>query len=91
MVMEFDPEITQAILRVAAAGAVGGLLGGLFASRQAAIIGSLLMGVIGGIAIGAIMRVLNVQPIVDAGQGFSYLYGAIGGLVLGLAVSISSK
>lgn len=89
--MDFDPEITNAILRVAAAGAVGGLIGGLFASRQAAIIGSMLMGIIGGISIGAILRILNVEPILDAGEGFSYVYGAIGGLVLGLAVSVSSK
>jgi ABC-type Mn2+/Zn2+ transport system permease subunit len=86
-----EQAVVEAVLRIAAAGAVAGLLGGLVASRRASLIGSILMGAIGGIAIGAIFRIVNVDPIIDAGQGYSYVYGAIGGLVLAFAVSASNK
>ncbi len=89
--MDIEPEIVSAILRVAVAGGIGGLIGGLFASSRSSIFGSLLMGIIGGIALAAILRIVNVDPLMDAGQGFSYVYGAVGGLVLGLVVSASNR
>jgi len=89
--MPFDAATNQAVLMIAISGAVGGLLGGLFASRSANIIGSILMGVIGGISLGAIMRITNVQPILDAGAGYSWVWSFIGGLVLALAVAGSNR
>lgn len=89
--MPFDDLIAQAIIRVAIAGALGGLVGGLFASRRASLVGSVLMGIIGGIAAATILRILNVDPLFNAGQGFSYVYGFGGGLVLGLSVAASNK
>lgn len=86
-----DPAVTNAILLVALVGAVAGLLGGLLASSRASIVGSTLMGAIGGISFAAIFRIVNVDPIFDAGEGFSYLYAAGGGLLLGLVVSASNK
>lgn len=86
-----DQSIINAVLLVALVGAVAGLLGGLLASSRASILGSILMGAIGGIAFAAIFRIVNVDPIFDAGEGFSYLYAAGGGLLLGLVVSASNK
>lgn len=86
-----DAATTNAIILIAITGAVAGLLGGLIATRRASLVGSALMGAIGGIAFGAIFRITNVRPILDAGQGFSYLYAAAGGLLLGLVVAASDK
>lgn len=86
-----DPATATAILYVGITGAVAGLFGGLAASSRASILGSILMGAIGGISIAAVMRIANVAPLVDAGQGFSYVYAAVGGLVLGMSVSASNR
>ena len=86
-----DAATTNAILLVAVVGAVAGMIGGVLGSSRAGIIGSALMGAIGGISFAAIFRITNVRPILDAGQGFSYLYAAAGGLLLGLVVAASSK
>lgn len=89
--MPFDSVTNQAILFIALAGAVGGFLGGLLASRRSNLIGSLLLGAIGGISFGAIMRIVNVAPLLDAGGGYSWVWSFIGGLVLGLAVAASNR
>ena len=89
--MPFDDVTNQAILMIALSGAIGGLLGGLFGSRRSNLIGAILVGAIGGISLGAIMRIVNVDPIFDAGGGYSWLWSFIGGLVLGLAVSASNR
>ena len=89
--MPIEDAVLEAVIRVAIAGGVGGLLGGLMASRRAALIGSILMGCIGGIVAAAILRIVNVDPIIDAGQGFSYVYGIGGGVILAWAVSLSSR
>lgn len=86
-----DAATTNAILLVAVAGAVAGLVGGLLASSRAGIVGSILMGAIGGITFATIGAVLDIDPIFDAGQGFSYLYAAVGGLLLGAVVTASNK
>jgi len=86
-----DAATTNAILLVAVAGAVAGLVGGLLASSRANIVGSILLGAIGGITFATIPAILSIDPIVDAGRGFSYLYAAIGGLILSLAVTASNK
>lgn len=86
-----DQAIINAVLLVGLVGGVAGLLGGMLASSRASIVGSVLMGAIGGIAFAAIFRIVNVDPIFDAGEGFSYLYAAGGGLLLGLVVTASNK
>jgi hypothetical protein len=86
-----DAATTNAIILVAVAGAVAGLVGGLLASSRAGIVGSILMGAIGGITFATIGAVLDIDPILDAGQGFSYLYAAVGGLLLGAVVTASNK
>lgn len=89
--MELPPEFIAAVIRVAIAGAVAGLIGGLFANSRAAMIGSTLLGAIGGIVLPAIVRISGFPPVIDAGEGFSYLYAAIGGLVLGFSVAASNR
>ncbi len=89
--MPIDDVVVQAVLKVAAVGAVGGLVGGLLASVRSSLIGSILMGAIGGIVAAAILRIVNVAPIVDAGEGFSYVYGLVGGVVMSFAVSASNR
>lgn len=89
--MNLDSEILAAVARVAVVGGIGGLLGGLVASRRASVTGSLLMGVIGGIVGSAILRLVNADPLIDAGHGFSYVYGLAGGVLLGLVVSASNR
>ena len=81
----------EAVARVAVAGAIGGLLGGFFATSRTNIIGSLLMGAIGGIAASTFIRLTGAPPIADAGQHFSYVYAFGGGLLLGFAVASSNK
>jgi len=83
--------VTEAIIRVAIAGALGGLIGGLFASRRSNLLASLLLGAIGGISAAAILRIVNVDPLADAGGGFSYVYGLGGGLLLGYVVAASNR
>ncbi len=89
--MPFDDVTNQAIALIALSGAIGGLLGGLFGSRHSNLIGAILVGAIGGISLGAIMRIVNVDPIVDAGGGYSWVWSFIGGLVLGVAVTTSNR
>ena len=86
-----DAATTNAILLVAVAGAVAGLVGGLLASSRANLVGSILLGAIGGITFATIPALLSIDPIVNAGQGFSYVYAAIGGALLSVAVTASNK
>lgn len=89
--MPFDAATNQAVLFIALSGAIGGLLGGLFASRRAGVISSILVGAVGGISLGAIMKITSVTPIIDAGQGYSWVWSFIGGVILGVAVAGSSR
>lgn len=89
--MDLPPDVVSAVIRIAITGGLAGLLGGMFASTRAALVGSLLMGAIGGIALAAILRIANVPPFLDAGSGFSYVWAAVGGAVLGFAVSASNR
>jgi hypothetical protein len=89
--MPFDDVTNLAIALIALSGAIGGLLGGLFGSKRSNLFGAILVGAIGGISLGAIMRILSVDPVLDAGGGYSWLWSFIGGLVLGLAVTASNR
>lgn len=87
-----DDALVQVMIRLAALGAVTGLVGGLLASSRANLVGSIVMGVLGSLSIAAVMRIApGVKPLFEAGEGFSYLYAGIGGLLLGYVVSASNK
>lgn len=75
---------------IAAAGAVFGLIGGFIGSADR-LIGTFLMGAIGGIALSAIFALAGWPAIYSVGNNqLSLVWAAVGGLVLGLAVSRSN-
>ena len=69
--------------------AIAGLLGGFLGSKHR-LFGAILLGVIGGIAAASIARIAGAGPIFDVGEGFSAIYAAVGGFLLGYVVSRST-
>jgi hypothetical protein len=81
--------IWEALAIVGGVGAVAGVIGGFLASADN-LFGAALLGVIGGIAGAAIMRIAGAPSIAFVGDGFSVVWGAAGGLLLGYVVGRSS-
>ncbi|MGH8927936.1 MAG: hypothetical protein ACRDWH_06265 [Acidimicrobiia bacterium] len=82
-------EMIEILFVVGIIGGVFGLIGGFLGSRRS-LLGSVLLGVIGGISLSAIMRIAGFEAIMPIDQGFSAVYAAIGGLVLGFTVNRST-
>ena len=82
-------EVVETLFVVAIIGAVFGLIGGFLGAKRS-LVGSLLMGVIGGIALASIARIANFDPVLPIDEGFSAIYAAAGGLVLGFVVNRST-
>ncbi|MFQ5522974.1 MAG: hypothetical protein ACE5F5_05290 [Acidimicrobiia bacterium] len=76
-----DATTTQALTICGGVGAVAGLVGGFFSSTRS-LVGTMLMGVIGGIAAAAILRIANAPPVYGVGDSYSVVWAAAGGLVL---------
>lgn len=73
-----------------AVGAFFGLIGGFLASADS-LVGTFVMGIIGGIALSAIMLAVGAPPIYSIGtENFSVVWAAVGGLVLGFVVGRSN-
>lgn len=88
MFLEASTLTTFAI--VGAVGAIFGVLGGFIAGADN-LLGTLLMGVIGGIAISAVMRAVGAPVIYGVGaEDFSVVWAALGGLLLGYVVGRSN-
>ncbi len=87
--MFLDASVVQALTIVGAVGAVAGLIGGFVASADN-LIGTMLMGIIGAISLSAIVRIAGGPSIYSAGDDFSLLWGAVGGLILGFVVGRSN-
>jgi hypothetical protein len=79
----------QAFAIVGGVGAVAGLIGGYLAGANK-LLGTALLGVIGGIAGSAIMRIAGAPSFAAVGDGFSVVWAAAGGLLLGYVVGRSS-
>lgn len=79
----------EALAIVGGVGGVAGLIGGFVASADS-LFGAVLMGIIGGIAGSTIMRIANAPSIAAVGDGFSLVWGAVGGLILGYVVGRSN-
>ena len=86
--MEF--EFTPNMLLIVAAAAFGGLLGGILTGRKATILGSLLMGTIGGLVTTVLTRAAEFPPIVEV-AGYSVVYAVIGGVLLAAIVGFGSR
>lgn len=87
--MFIEAEIIEALTIVGGVGAIAGLVGGFMASADS-LIGTVLMGIIGAIALSAILRIANAPSIYAVGDDFSLVWGAVGGLVLGYVVGHSN-
>lgn len=87
--MFIEAEIIEALTIVGGVGAIAGLIGGFMASADS-LIGTVLMGIIGSIVFSAILRIANAPAIYAVGDGFSLVWGAIGGLVLAFVVGRSN-
>jgi hypothetical protein len=88
MFLEASTLTTFAI--VGGVGAIFGLLGGFLAGADN-LIGTVLMGVIGGIALSAVMRAVGAPVIYGIGaEDFSVIWAAVGGIGLGYVVGRSN-
>ncbi len=80
----------EALLWVAAAGAVVGLVVG-FLVGGSNLIGTMLMGVIGAVALSAIFRIAGAPPIYGVGDDYSLVWGALGAGLLAFVVGTNSN
>lgn len=87
--MFIEAEIIEALTIVGGVGAIAGLIGGFMASADS-LIGTVLMGIIGAIALSAVLRIANAPSIYAVGDDFSLVWGALGGLVLAFVVGRSN-
>jgi len=85
----FNDPAVSALAIIAVVGVVTGLVGGVLAGAKQ-LFGTMLMGAIGAVSLAAIARAGGAPPFVSAGD-FSYVYGAIGGLVLSYVVGRSDR
>lgn len=70
-------------------GAVGGLVGGFVASADS-LIGTILIGIIGGISLSAIVRIAGGPSIYSVGDDFSLVWALVGGVLMGFVVGRSN-
>jgi uncharacterized membrane protein YeaQ/YmgE (transglycosylase-associated protein family) len=84
--MFLEASTLQALALAGAVGAIAGLIGGFIASADN-LLGTILVGIIGGIALSAIFRIAGVPAIYGVGEeNFSLVWAALGGLLLGFVV-----
>jgi hypothetical protein len=79
------PATVEAIGIVALVGGFAGLVGGFFGGGRH-LLGSILLGVIGGLTASTMLRIAGAAPIYGVGDGFSLVYAGVGGLLLGFVV-----
>jgi len=88
--MFLDASTLTALAMAGGVGALAGLVGGFIASADN-LFGTLLMGVIGGVALSAILRIAGAPSIYGVGaEDFSLVWAGLGGLVLGYVVGRSN-
>lgn len=87
--MFLDASVWQAIAVVGGVGALAGLIGGLIGGADS-LLGALLMGAIGGVAGATIMKIGGAPGISTVGDGFSIVWAAAGGLILGFVVGMAN-
>jgi hypothetical protein len=87
--MFLDASTWEALAIVGGVGGLAGLIGGFIASANS-LFGAVLMGVIGGIAGSTIMRIAGAPAFASVGDGFSVVWAAAGGILLGYVVGRSN-
>ena len=85
-----DFEFTPNMLLIVAAAAFGGLLGGVLTGRKASVVGSILMGTIGGLVAAVLTRAADFPPLVEI-AGYSAVYAVLGGIFLAAVVGFGSR
>ena len=85
-----DLEFAPNILIIVAAAAFGGLMGGVLTGRRASIVGSILMGTIGGLVTTILCRAADFPPLVEV-AGYSVVYAVAGGIFLAAVVGFGSR
>ncbi len=88
--MFLDASTIAALAIVGVVGAFAGFIGGFIAGADN-LFGTLLMGIVGGIALSAIMLAAGAPSVYAVGaENFSVVWAAVGGLVLGFVVGRSN-
>lgn len=88
--MFLEASTLTALAIAAAVGGIAGIVGGFIASADN-LVGTLLMGVIGGVALSAILRIAGIPSIYGVGaEDFSLVWAAVGGAILGYVVGRSN-
>lgn len=87
--MFLDASTWEALAIVGGVGGMAGLIGGFIASANS-LFGAVLMGAIGGIAGSTIMRIAGAPAFASVGDGFSVVWAAAGGILLGYVVGRSN-
>jgi fructose-specific phosphotransferase system IIC component len=75
---------------VGAVAAIGGFLGGYLASRRSTIVGSILIGIIGGMVTAVLISATEFPPVLEVGD-YSVLWAFLGGGVVSAIVGASSS
>lgn len=83
-------DLTPNMLIIVAAAGFGGLLGGLFTGRRASVVGSILMGMIGGLVTTVLCRAAEFPPVVEI-AGYSVVYAVAGGIFLAAVVGYGNR
>ncbi|MGZ5383660.1 MAG: hypothetical protein ACXWH0_06725 [Acidimicrobiia bacterium] len=85
-----DFEFGPSMFIVVAAAAFGGLVGGVMTGRKASVVGSIMMGTIGGLLVTVLARAAEFPPVVEV-AGYSVVYALVGGILLAGIVGFGSR
>ena len=81
----------NALLIVGAIAGFGGLAGGMLSGRRATVVGSILMGVIGGLVTTVILSSLEGVPRYLAIGDYSAIWALAGGAVISFLVGYTNR
>jgi len=85
-----DFEFGPSMLIIVAVAAFGGLVGGVMTGRKASVVGSIMMGTIGGLLVTVLARAAEFPPVVEV-AGYSVVYALVGGILLAGIVGFGSR
>lgn len=85
-----DFEFVPSMLIIVAAAAFGGMVGGVMTGRKASVVGSIMMGTIGGLLVTVLARAAEFPPVVEV-AGYSVIYALVGGILLAGIVGFGSR